>query len=246
MSAAYAYALSVYPQMYGIDKPAPKKSKAKINFTELVRPDGYWPQPYSLEQAFQTYRWMIRTGRGFSTSGYGVYDQLDGNGARGNHDLHYSPITSIDALRKRFAYAILGRSNGPNTTAWRKQEKVQFGEERILHFPHYAPFTGAPLLGNVLSEAQISKVLQAYFAAEGNLRVQLNESHAAAVEIVKLKINVGTWDFKFRFLLDYGYDGSWWTHVLAEGEQFIDALGEAIKEFGRVSGQDLLQSISRH
>jgi len=45
--SAYAYSLSVLPEMYGADKPAQMRSKAKIRFAELVRPDGYWPHPYS-------------------------------------------------------------------------------------------------------------------------------------------------------------------------------------------------------
>lgn len=123
---------------------------------------------------------------------------------------------------------------------------MQFGEERIIQFPHYAPFEGSPLLGRVMSEGQIRKVIQTYFAAEGSLRVQLNEVHAAAIEIVRLKINVCTSSFEFRLLLDYGYDGSSRTHELASGEQFIDTLGVAITEFERVSGQNLLRSAIRH
>jgi hypothetical protein len=220
-------------------------SKATIDFLELVRPDSYWPQPYSLEQAFQIYRWLIRTGKPFTEySHYGVYDLLAGSGARGTTDLYYNPIASIPALRQVFRYAILGRPNCGLSISWRDKEKIAIGQRRILYFPHYVPFVGTPLLGMDLSEAQISTVLSAYFAAQGNLIVQLNPAYAAAIEIIRLLITVETsGDFPFRFILDYGFDGSSWRHELASGERFIDTLGAALTEFERVSGQRLSGSI---
>jgi hypothetical protein len=244
--SAYAYSLSVLPEMYGAAKPAQMRSKAKIHFAELVRPDGYWPQPYSLEQAFQIYRWMIKTGRPFSGSHrYGVYDLIVGSGALGNADLYYDPIRSIETLRKRFHHAILGRANCQNSAAWREKEKIALGQERVLCFPHYTPFVGSPVLGKILSEAQIKTLMGAYFGAVGKLRIQLNPYHPGAVEIIELVVRVDTHRFQFKFDLHYGYDGSGWWHELAVGEQLIDTLGSALIEFERVSGQSLLDSVGR-
>lgn len=232
--------------MYGTDKLAKLRTKAKISFAELVRPDGYWPQPYSLEQAFQIYRWMVKTGRPFSGyHQYGVYDLLVGSGALGDGDLYYSPIRSIEMLRKRFHYAILGRPNCRKSVGWREKEHISFGQERLLHFPHYTPFAGSPVLGAIFSEAQIQALLDAYFSATGNLRLQLNPSHRKAVEIIDLVVRVDTYRFQFRFDLHYGYDGSGWWHELAAGEQFVDTLGHALVEFERVSGQKLIDSAVR-
>jgi hypothetical protein len=244
--SAYAYSLSVLPEMYGAAKPAQMRSKVKIRFAELVRPDGYWPQPCSLEQAFQIYRWMIRTGRPFSVSHqYDVYDLLVGSGALGTVDLYYDPIRSIEMLRKRFHYAILGRANCQRSTAWREKEKIAFGQERVLCFPHYTPFMGSPLLGKILSEAQIETLMGAYFGARGKLQLQLNPYHPGAIEIIELVVRVDTYRFQFKFDLHYGYDGSGWWHELAVGDQFIDTLGKALIEFERVSGQRLIDSIGR-
>lgn len=237
--SAHAYALSVLPDMYGA-KETRTVSKAKIHFAELVRPDSYWPQPYTIEQAFQVYRWLIKTGKPFAKYGeYGAYDLMIGRGVMGSSDLHYEPIRSLPMLRERFHRAILGRSNGLNANDWRRRERIAFGQNRVITFPHYAPFLGTPLLGTIRSEASLRKILDSYFTASGNLRVQLNECHSAAIEIKSLVVNVETYDFQFRFDLHYGYDGSSWTHNLATGEQFIDTFGAALVEFERVSGQSL-------
>jgi hypothetical protein len=226
--------------------PAPLRTKVKVEFAELVRPNGYWPQPYSLEQAFQVYRWIVKTGKRFSEyQRRGVYDLLTGCGSVGNTDLYYDPIRSIEMLRKRFQFAILGRSNCKAAEEWRAKEKIAFGQERILHFPHYAPFVGSPVLGQVLSEAQIKNLLDAYFATTGNLIVQLNQFHPDAVEIVEMVLRVDTCRFEFQFGLQYGYDGSSWWHQLASGVQFLDTLGLALVEFQRISGKNLLDSIGR-
>ena len=244
--SAYSYSLSVLPEMYGAKEPARVRTKAKIHFAELVRPDGYWPQPYSLEQAFQIYRWMVKTGRPYSAyQEYGVYDLLAGSGALGDADLYYNPIRSIEMLRSRFHYAILGRANCQRSAAWREKEHIFFGEQRILQFSHYTPFVGTPLLGKILSEAQIKRLLTAYFSAKGNLCVQLNPCHPGAIEIIELVVRVETCGFRFRFDLHYGYDGSGWWHELATGGEFIDTLGKALTEFERVSGQNLIDSLAQ-
>jgi hypothetical protein len=243
MTLAHSYMLDILPAAFGA-KPPRLCSKATIDFMELVRPDSYWPQPYSLEQAFQLYRWLIRTGKPYSLYGqYGVYDLLIGRGVMGSTDLYYEPIISLPMLREVFHRAILGRPNCRASVTWREKERIAVGQRRILHFPHYAPFVGTPLLGRILSEAQIRALLKAYFAIQGNLIVQLNPCHKEAVEIDRLVITVDTYDFRFVFKLGYGYDGSVWWHELAEGEQFINTLGVALTEFERVSGQSLLASI---
>ena len=240
--SAYSYALSIYPSMYGVKTPAPMRTKAKICFAEFVRPDGYWPQPYSIEQAFQVYRWLVVTGTSFSRyQKYGAIDMLIGGGVMGGTDLHYEPIRQLKQLREVFHRAILGRSNGQLTTAWRAKERIAFSETRMIHFPHYAPFVGTPLLGSIWAEAQIAKLLNAYLSASGNLLVQLNKYHPGAIEIVEPVIRVQTWEpFDFVFDLGYGYEGSIWWHELARGSQFIDAFGEALTEFERVSGQRVI------
>ena len=244
--SAYSYAVSVYPEMYGITKPAPSLSKAKIHFAEFVRPDSYWPQPYSIEQAFQTYRWMIKTGKRHSHAyEYGVYDMLIGGGVRGSADMYYNPVDSLDTLRKYFHRAVLARPNCKDSDIWRKKERIGFGEHRILHFPHYAPFVGSPLLGRVVSEAQIKRLLDAYFYLSGNLCVQLNSCHAGAIEIIGAVIRVSTYDFTFEFDLAYGYEGSRWWHHLAAGEQFLDTFGAALAELERVSGRSLVGELKR-
>lgn len=244
--SAYACILSRLPEMYGAEKHAHIQSKAKIHFAEFVRPEIYWPQPYSIEQAFQVYRWMVKTGKPFSEYGkYGVYDLLIGSGCMGSSDLFYNPISSLEMLQRKFHRAILARPNCSASLAWIEKEKIVYGQHRILHFPHYAPFVGSPLLDRIMSEHQIQKLLKTYFSVTGNLRVQLNSCHAAAIEIIQAVVRVDTYDFKFVFDLHYGYEGSGWWHHLAEGENFIDTFGKALVEFERVSGKSLIDGLKR-
>jgi hypothetical protein len=187
---------------------------------------------------------MVKTGKPFSEyRKYGVYDLLTGRGVMGSTDLFYEPITSLENLRQRFHRAILARPNGSASMKWRKRNKIEFGSYRILCFPHYAPFVGSPLLDRILSEHEIQKLLEIYFSVEGNLIVQLNSCHSAAIEIIQTVVRVSTYDFTFTFDLHYGYDGSGWWHNLATGENFIDTLGNAIVEFERVSGQSLIEGL---
>lgn len=242
--SAHSYTQSIYSQMFGVTTPAPRRTKAKIEFAEFVRPDCYWPQPYTLEQAFQVYRWFVRTASPYTQRwGYNPFDILIGRGVINSSGFDHQPVRSISQLQQIFHRAILARSNGPRTDAWRTKERIKFGESRILHFPHYAPFAGSPVLGHVCSEAQIQTLLEAYFSAQGNLIVQLNSCHADAVEIWQLGIRVSAYDFQFKFDLEYGVDGSSWKHSLASGEQFVDTFAAALQEFQRVSGQDLLGKV---
>lgn len=247
MNPAQCYAASVYPEMYGAKKPPRQQTRARFHFTEFVRPDGYWPQPYSLEQAFQVYRWLVKTAEPFSQHGkYGAYDTLIGGGVMGSTTLHHNPIRSVDMLRRVFHRALLGRSNGSLTTAWRQKHSIAVGGCRTISFPHYVPFVGAPVLGNILSEAQVQKLVGAYLGASGHLTVQLNKFHPEAIDIWGCFIRIQTWEpYQFEFVLCYGCDGSSWDHRLASGVQFIDTLGAALTEFERVSGQRLLDTYRR-
>lgn len=93
---------------------APRKPSRKrwfdVRFIDLVRPDGYWPQPYTLEQAFEIFRWMVAKGEGYSTQerwgSRGVVDLLSATSGIGHSSV--IPISSLEDLRKRFHYAVLG------------------------------------------------------------------------------------------------------------------------------------------
>src|SRR5262249_23468 len=147
-------------------------------------------------------------------------DILIGRGVM--NSMSTEPIYSLDGLQESFHRAILARSNGRCTDNWRNRWGISFGSSRMIHFQHYVPFCGTPVLGKSLSESSIEKLFKKYLSAAGNTVVQLNPSHPGAVEIVSTSVIVQPWNsFPFEFVLRYGYEGSIWYHNLASGNQFI-------------------------
>ncbi len=134
------------------------KTKAKIAFVELVRPDCWWPQPYTIEQAFEVFRWMARTGRQYERptrwGRNGPLETLSCAPSCTGHD-SVTPIKSLADLRQRFHFGVLSAmttSNGVNE--WRQAEQIYIGSERVLSFRHHKPFTGG---GPWQCEAEVQK-----------------------------------------------------------------------------------------
>ncbi len=185
------------------------KSKAKYTLIEFLRPDGFWPYPYTLEQAFGVFAWMLRTG-----------DKYHDDGQWGRHDIRsllscnptctnfseVDPIHSVSDLRRRFHYAILGSHVGPSLCRWRSEHRILPSGQPIIHFPHHA-YDKTPT-----SEFDAKLAVDALLAARGRLGVQLNEYHSRAREIHGVSLY---WHGCYRFVLKYGYQGSEWGHELS-------------------------------
>lgn len=182
------------------------KSKATYKFIDFIRPGGYWPHPYSIEQAFGVFSWMLKTGESY-------HDQ----GRWGRHDVRsllsckptcvnfseVDPIASVKDLERRFHYAILDDCVGPNLGQWRHNFGVTPTGRAIIHFPHDDGTT---------SNASARDGLDALMNATGRLGVQLNEYHPLAREICGVRLH---WRHTWRFVLDYGYQGSVWHRTLS-------------------------------
>lgn len=240
LGGAAQYIAGRYSEMFGA---SPKQArKTNVVFLELVRPDGYWPYPYTVEQTFHIYRWLVETGAPYSQGGYGVYDLLVGRGTFGSHNMLWNPVRSFAQLRAYIQRAVLGAPQSKQQVAWRKKFKVlPNGKVVDLWFPHWRPFRGTPVLGATLSEFQLQAVLEKLWGTKGKLRVQLNEYHARAKNVVDIGVHCG--NGKFCFDLEYGYDGSVWHHTLGEAEGFVDALCATLTEFRRLTGRNLLKEV---
>lgn len=200
------------------------KTKAKYRFIEFVRPDGWWPQPYTLEQAFGVFAWILKTGSK-------IYDQ-SGWGRRDIRSLlsckptcvnfsEVEPVVSVQDLERRFHHAILSGFVGPNIRAWREKLGITPDGEAIISFPHHG-WKGGPF-----SEHDARCGIDALLGAEGRLGVQLNECHSRAREIYGVRLH---WRGSYRFVLRYGYDGSEWDWLLARqlpGEAFYTTFQRA-------------------
>jgi hypothetical protein len=224
-----------------LGKPRGKlKRSAEIRFIEFVRPDGYWPYPYSTEQAFQVFRWMVTTGKEYTKFGApGVTELLSTNPTCLNFS-RVHPITSREDLRKRFHYALLSNYGTPFVDQWRKANSISVTESRRLHFPHYTPFMGA---GAYESERDIKDALDALLGKSRGkvLNVSLNDCHKRARWVGGVDIVVSEQGFSFN--MDYGYEkDSGWNHILAatnKNEPFIDTMHRAIVALAEMTGKEM-------
>lgn len=207
------------------------KTKAKYKFIEFIRPGCFWPEPYTLEQAFGVFAWMLQTGKGYHDDGtYGrraVYPLLSGKPSCANFSA-VDPIYSVADLERRFHYAILGGYVGPNLGRWRKDNHILPDGERVIHFPHHD-------YGKTPTSEHVSKVaMDALLSAQGRLGVQLNGCHSRAREIHGVSLH---WRGCYRFVLRYGYRGSEWFHGLSRqmpGEPFYTSFHRAQRALAKL------------
>lgn len=217
------------------------RTKAKIRFIEFLRPDSFWPYPYTLEQAFHVFQWMVKTG---TDETYRVDGQWGSSGPLEllsrkptcvNH-FAVDPITSIEDLRLRFHYALLSQYPNSGVLSWRKEEGIRIDSSRMIYFPHGDENDPCAYFGGsqAYSSGSQKETLKQLFSQgrTATLQQQLNSFHPGAVECHGVRVYVTP--AIFRFELSYGYAGSSWQHDLAatqENEPFLRGLSRAVKEF---------------
>ena len=205
------------------------RTKAKISFIEFLRPDSFWPYPYTIEQVFHVLQWMVKEARYYIHGRQ--YEPIALLSCKPSCIFvsGIEPIVSVDDLRMRFHYALLGRVYG-NIAAWREDNGITIDGSRILHFPHHGP--------GGLFKTDARTVLDKLFhdGERADLAVSLNCSHLSAKQCQKILIYV--LDGGFLFVLKYGFDKSFaassWAHELArtEGnEPFYATMRRAVDTF---------------
>jgi len=228
--SSVAYMLHCAPM--GFTNPAPLHIKARYAFIELVRPDCW--KLYSIEQYFGIFRWMVQTACATTPTesetgrwgASGPVDLLNGSPSCVNAP-EVDGIRGIQDLSKRCHYALLARDIGSSAHRWRNENRININESRILTFPHYAPFCGAPLLGKPTSESDIGKALTGLLESSAPLTTQLNSSYSQATENYGVRVCVRPGGFVFR--LEYGFDGSVWHHILAETPHMWEGEGDTFR-----------------
>ena len=193
-------------------------TKAKYRLIEFVRPGSYWPYPYSIEQAFGAWRWMVstamqpkyRTQRGCCPA----LATVGASPGRVRRLEHVAPFGSLEELRERFQYAMF-LAGGPECEQWRKDYGIHQDGVVTLAFPHHRLTTGP------VSQAVAMRRMEALWRANGTLTTQLNSCHADAVECYGAPLHLceystgGKAELRWAFGLRYGVDGSAWTEWLA-------------------------------
>jgi hypothetical protein len=225
--------------MHGADKPK-LRTKALIRFIEFVRPDSFWPQPYSLEQAFHVFQWMVRTGKEFSKyQRSGVFDLLNKK-ATCCGAWNIDPIISVSDLRERFHHALLSAYGSELVSQWRKKNNICITEKKWIAFPHYTPFENSEAFG---SESDLKDALNDLLTKSRGkfFNFSPNSCHPKATWIEKVFVNVTPEGF--RFMARYGYEedegSSSWDYVLARSDAmttpFAQTLAEAIKKLNELT-----------
>lgn len=220
-----------YPQK------ARKIEDFRFEWIDLLRPNTRWPAPLSVEQAFETMRWLVRTGqdrkylRSTRYGERGVVDLL-------NADTHSSaggfhPITSLEDLRKRFHWAVLAVPDTDGQEIWRYEHGIDVGAAAAIAVPTYKPGAGARHLG-FDTEESVRTTLESMQTGErgAEMAVRLNPSHPDCNVLQGFEIAVGP--DRIWFNLRYGSGAPefayTWRETVAftrEGESFLDAFSRA-------------------
>lgn len=225
------------------DRPRPKRKRRTGTYAliEFLRPDAFWPSPYSLEQAFGVLQAMVRTGDAYSyETGWGPEQVIDvmSNMGGGINRSSMSPVSSLRDLRDRFHYALLARGN-PAVQQWRRDHGFESFGTVTLDFPHWKPFAGTPY-PEFASEAAIADALKAMLTPPRGTKLVAcpNAIHFRALEAYGVRIHILPEAFVFN--LSYGYDGSSWSDRLAHTrkcESFLDTAVRAWRAYRLLTGK---------
>ena len=239
MSTALQYMLHENPLPGMRAKGILLRKSFKVPLIELLRPDGYWPQPLSIEQAFETLRWMATTGSSkpeftsqLQWGRAGINDLLTG-GSGLSHG-HVEPISSIEDLRRRFHFAILSRASSRGQELWRSEFGIRPEGTVTVPYPTYKPFAALPHLG-WQSEAEIHAEIKRLTAESAGMpmAVNLNGVYDDCQTLHGVRIRVAPEGFAFD--IRYGNThptehGSSWDDTIArtrEGESFLQTFARA-------------------
>lgn len=227
--------------------PAPERPhvlrRFSVKLIEFVRPDSYWPSPYTLEQAFCTLQHFVRTGAEpqYQTPGQwgrsGPLELMNGSGVVSSPGLN--AITSIAGLREVFHRALLARPVSDGQVDWRRDHKIDVSQSLVIPQRVYRPFDGARHL-DLSCEADIHKRLEAMFGKDDagkQMAISLNSVHNDVRTLHGMSVKVTSNGFLFS--LKYGDRhptefGSAWEEILAmsrTGETFVDTLDRAYRVY---------------
>ncbi len=239
---SYAAAFMLNEGLHRLGKPAQKHATVRtfsVPLIEFVRPDGYWPQPFTIEQAFEVFRWMVTGAALHSEPSYwgrmAAIDLLSATSGEG-HD-HVIPVRGIQDLRSRFHYGILGRLSAKSQLAWRKALGIDVAATVQIRARVHKPFAGAPHLG-FRSEGHIRETIERITTGSvgATMAWSLNSSHRGCRTLHHVRIAVGAEGFAFH--LSYGdpLDTSYsqWTERIAatrDRETFLETLARARDAF---------------
>lgn len=224
----------------------PIKTKKKISFIDLVRPEF----KLSWGEAFEVYRWMVGTARKYGSHrirygepyGYDAIALLNRQPTlvgTYKYDKTFGKDWEEDLL-KRFQYALLSRFAQPEADRWRRENSIDINKSRILPIRYYSEsYPGYRTIH--FSDKTIlyscSQILAALFELEGQtLRESYNPCHLKARTIIEIRFSVYP---KYTATIAYGYKeefgnpcaSRWYKDVPGiDGELFWDWINRSYTE----------------
>lgn len=240
----------------GTEPPVRLKS-FKAPLIELLRPDGYWPQPLSTEQAFELLRWMATTGASkpeytsrLQWGRAGIHELLTGGSGLSRGLIE--PIASLEDLRRRFHFAILSRAASAGQERWRSDFGIGPVGVVTVRQPTFKPFAPIPHLGWSSEQAIMEDIERLTTGSAGvQMAVDLNGVHDDCRTLHGVRIAVDA-EYGFALSIRYGdtapgAHGSSWDVLIAHSradESFLQTFARARDVFdclvhGHVNGCDL-------
>lgn len=225
----------------------PTRRNTVVQLEAFLRPDSFWPSPYSTEQAFQLFRALLDSGRPYRDprTRAGVIELL--SMASGCNFSAVTPIRNLADLRERFRWVFFGEIFGDAVDRWRRECGISAYGEFNIPYRHYKPKAPVFHLG-FQSESDIRKALHTLLntPAGTKLAASLNYAHKKKARTVH-RVDLSVRESGFSFDLHYGYNAmlpgqsdSEWQHQLAStigDEPFVDTLARAIAEFQRIRSE---------
>ena len=230
----YATAFAIRKSIPGLTRArsrAKRLTRAKIKLGLFLSPDSHWPFPHTIEQAFETFRWLVRSGdryrgpTGYPGHHHGPRETL--SLSSGANLQSVAPIVSLADLRARYVAALFSHMGGAPTERWRAEKGIRGYAVHWLKIPHFQPFRATPWFE---SERAVVDALESFFktGAEGRLAASPNHVHTDCRTCMGARIFVHPRHFVFD--LAFGDGLSRWNEPLARsarGEPFTAALYRA-------------------
>lgn len=202
--------------------------RTKVKFQELV--NGHFVHWHPLE-AFEVFRWMIKTGNIYQRNGYGVFECLYRLGGKGaiNYPDSYGFYTNQYKINLQLSFvAALFDDKLDVVNEWRKANNIYINKYKMLKLnvsPNYKSHNDAVYALNTMLYA---------YGHDLKLKKSLNKYYAQAIDINSVRLS--TDGEEWRAILYYGFDGCEWSVVLGRqgNSSFSDFLIKSGNKFSKL------------
>lgn len=214
------------------DAPTRPRRRFAVDIRPLIAPNCTL-YPLSIDQAFETLRWMVSTSRNYASSRmrHVTMHQLLSANSDGTLNEGVRPVSSIKDLKSRFAYAVLGQGDDIYQQ-WRDEHGIHPTASLVIDAPHYGANSSKMLKprNRHTGPEDLDDVLR--HTGGMTLAHALNNHHPGLRHVRGVAVRVAP--DSFTFVLTYGEAGaigSRWEHVLARTrgrEPFVETLDRAL------------------